>query len=88
MPDEDRSIWRGSSDTKGMSDTLLREGWRLIILVLIFSLALAGLSMVYRALFAALGGSWPLALGMATTALSAGFSLKWLCENRGELVEF
>lgn len=71
-----------------MRDTLLREGWRAIILSLIFALALTGLSMVYRALFAAIGGAWPNAAALILLAALAGLWLKWLCENRSELVEF
>ena len=71
-----------------MRDTLLRECWRVVILSMIFALVMAGLSTIYRALFAAIGGSWPSALGMVCVALIAGVGLKWLCENRNELVEF
>ncbi len=77
-----------SSDIKAMRDTLLRECWRVVILSMIFALVMAGLSMIYRALFAALGGSWPSALGMISVTLIAALGLKWLCDNRNELVEF
>jgi hypothetical protein len=70
-----------------MRDTLLREGWRVVILSLIFALAMGGLSMIYRALFAAIGGAWPSAAAMTFASLVAAFWLKWLCENRTELVE-
>lgn len=70
-----------------MRDTLLREAWRIVILSMIFALIMAGLSMIYRALFAALGGAWPSATGMLFASLLAGFFLKWLCDNRNELVE-
>lgn len=58
-----------------------------MILSLIFALAMGGLSMFYRALFAAIGGAWPSAGGMILAALLAAFWIKWLCENRTELVE-
>lgn len=70
-----------------MRDALLREGWRIVILSLIFALAMAGLSMIYRALFAAIGGAWPSAGVMLGVSVAAAFCLKWLCENRDELVE-
>lgn len=70
-----------------MRDAFLREGWRVVILSLIFALAMGGLSMIYRALFAAIGGAWPSAGVMLVASLFAAFCLKWLCENRDELVE-
>lgn len=54
---------------------------------MISALAIAGLSMVYRALFAAVGGAWPSAAGMIIASLGVAASLKWLCDNRDELVE-
>ncbi len=59
----------------------------MIILSMISALAIAGLSMVYRALFAAVGGAWPSAAGMIIASLGVAASLKWLCDNRDELVE-
>ena len=70
-----------------MRDTLLREGWRVIVLSIIFTLAMIGLSMIYRALFAAIAGAWPSAAAMIAASALAAFWLKWLCENRNELVE-
>ena len=70
-----------------MRDTLLREGWRVVVLSMIFTLVMVGLSTIYRALFAAIGGAWHSAAGMLVVALLAAFCLKWLCDNRTELVE-
>jgi hypothetical protein len=71
-----------------MRDTLLREGWRMVILSLIFALAMAGLSMIYSALFAAIGGAWHSAAAMIGASVVAALWLRWLCENRNDLVEF
>lgn len=76
-----------ASDITLMRDTLLRESWRVIILSMIFTLVLIGLSMIYRALFAALGGAWPNAAWMLAGSLVAAAGLKWLCDNRTDLVE-
>ena len=70
-----------------MRDTLLREGWRIVILSMIFTLVMVGLSMIYRALFAALGGAWQNAAVLLVATCLAAFCLKWLCDNRIELVE-
>jgi hypothetical protein len=70
-----------------MRDTLLREGWRIVILSMIFALVMVGLSMIYTALFAAIGGAWQSAAGMVVMTCLAAVSLKWLCDNRNELVE-
>jgi hypothetical protein len=70
-----------------MRDLLLREGWRIIILSMIFTLLMVGLSMVYRALFAALGGAWPSAGGALLLCGVVALGLKWLCDNLTDLVE-
>lgn len=70
-----------------LRDTLLREGWRIVILSMIFALVMAGLSMIYRALFAAIGGAWQNAMAMLIASVLVGVGLKWLCDNRTELVE-
>ncbi len=70
-----------------MRDSLLRAAWRTCVLAMILVAGLLCLALSYRAAFALLGGALPSSATLAAVSLMAGVGVKWLCENRNDLVE-
>ena len=70
-----------------MRDSLLRAGWRSCVLAMIFVAGMLCLSLSYRAAFDLISGAWPSSATLAAVSLVAGLGVKWLCENRNDLVE-
>ena len=68
-------------------DRLLRAGWRLTVLMLIFTLGLIACSLAYATLFGVTGGAWREAARSLSLATLAGLAVGWLCANREHLVE-
>ncbi len=71
----------------GRRDRLVMSGWRSIVLLMIFLLAVAGIGLAYRGVFGLIAGAWPSSLANAMLAVLAGVFVKWLCDHRNDLVE-
>lgn len=70
-----------------LRDALLKAGWRSCVLAMILVASLMCLSLSYRAAFDLIAGAWHDATALAVVSALAGVLVKWLCENRNELVE-
>jgi hypothetical protein len=70
-----------------MRDTLLSAAWRSCVLGMILVAGLLCLTLSYRAAFALITGAWQACATLAIVSVLAAIGVRWLCENRSDLVE-